>query len=79
MKGVYIRDDNWKKKFQTTISLTHSIIVTDSPRTGVLVPYIGRVFHSQRELSRLVGVSPRTVTYWMAMGYVNLIKRQEND
>jgi hypothetical protein len=76
-KGIYPRDDEWREKYTSTLSHDHSVIVTDSPRTGTLVPYIGRVFRTQRELSRLVGVSPRTVTYWISMGYVNLVLKDE--
>lgn len=75
MKGKYLRDDKWREKRLATHALNHSIIVTDTPRTGALSPYIGRIFKSQRELAVLVGVSPRTVNYWLSMGYVNLIKK----
>ena len=72
MKGKYIRDDNWRKKIQETWSKKHSIIVTGTPRTGVLMPYIGRVFPTQRELARVVGVSPKTITYWLSKGYIGI-------
>lgn len=72
-KGRYIRDDNWRKKIQETLSTTHSIVVTGSPRTGILIPYIGRVFPTQRELGRVVGVSPHTISYWLSKGYIGIV------
>lgn len=72
-KGMYVRDDNWRKKIEETLSTTHSIVVTGSPRTGVLLPYIGHVFPTQRALARIVGVSPRTIQYWLSKGYVGVV------
>jgi hypothetical protein len=72
-KGVYPRSKEWYQKLTGTLSKTHSIVVTGSPRTGVLIPYIGRVFPNQRVLAREVGVSPRTIQYWLGRGYVGLV------
>ncbi len=77
MRGKYIRDDKWLKKLQATLSPTHRIIVTGSPRTGILMPYIGIVFPTQRELARVVGVSPHTVQYWLRQGYIGIIYNEK--
>ena len=78
MKGVYNRGENWRKKLQETLSPTHRIIVTGSPRTGILMPYVGIVFPTQRELARVVGVSPHTVQYWLRQGYIGIIYNEKN-
>lgn len=73
-KGIYPRDEEWKEKQRRSRALSHSIVVTGTPRTGILQPYIGRVFCSQRELALVLGVTPRAVNYWLSIGYINLIK-----
>lgn len=78
-KGVYPRTQEWKNKIEDTLSATHSVVVTGSPRTGILMPYIGHVFPTQRALARVVGVSPHTIQYWLSRGYIGVIYVEKLD
>lgn len=62
------------ERYYETVRKTHSIVVTGTPRSGILNPYIGKVFPTLRALAIELKVTPRTASYWLSMGYVNKIK-----
>lgn len=77
-RGEYKRTQESRARYYATIRRTHAVVVTGTPRSGVLSPYIGRVFGTLKELADALQVTPRTTSYWLSMGYVNRIKTFEN-